>query len=48
MNKDALVDWDVEVIHGIDGIEQEQINQQSRWVSTSAIAQWTKEQLAQP
>ena len=41
MNKDGLVDWDVEVIHGIDGIEQEQFNQQSRWVSTSAIAQWT-------
>ena len=30
-----LVDWDVDVIHGIDGEEQEQINQQSRWVSTS-------------
>ena len=41
-NKNCLVDWDVEVIHGIDGHEQEQIIKQSRWVSTSAVKHWTK------
>ena len=41
-NKHALVDWDFDVIHGIDGLEQEQINQRSRWVSASAMEHWTK------
>ena len=27
-NEHALVDWDIDVIHGIDGLEQEQINKQ--------------------
>ena len=37
-----MVDWEVDVIDGIDGIEQEQINHQSRWVSASAKEHWTK------
>ncbi len=41
-NKNVLVEWDIDVIHGIDGLEQEQFNQQSRWVSTSAMQHWTK------
>ena len=41
-NKDAVADLDVEVIHGIDGYEQEEINQKSRWVSESAIENWTR------
>tara|TARA_B100000674_G_scaffold382195_2_gene325125 strand:+ start:1471 stop:2241 length:771 start_codon:yes stop_codon:yes gene_type:complete len=41
-NKNSLVDWKVDVIHGIDGFGQEQINQQSRWVSASAREHWTK------
>ena len=41
-NKHALSDWKIDVIDGIDGLEQEQINQQSRWVSASAKAHWTK------
>ena len=41
-NANASVDWDIDVIHGIDGLEQEQIYQQSRWVSTSAMQHWTR------
>ena len=41
-NKDAVADLNVEVIHGIDGYEQEEINQKSRWVSESAIENWTR------
>ena len=42
INEDALVDWEVDVINGIDGIEQEEIVHQSRCVSDSALEQWTK------
>ena len=42
INEDALIDWDVNVINGIDGLEQEEINRQSRWVSASAVEYWTK------
>ena len=42
INKHVLVDWNVDVVHGIDGLEQEKIIQQSRWVSASAIEHWTK------
>ena len=42
LNKHALIDWEVDVIHGIDGLEQEQISHQSRWVSASAAEHWTK------
>tara|TARA_B100000674_G_C37917876_1_gene951845 strand:- start:723 stop:1475 length:753 start_codon:yes stop_codon:yes gene_type:complete len=41
-NKNTLVDWDIDVINGIDGHEQKQINEQSRWVSDSAVKHWTK------
>ena len=41
MNKHALIDWEVDVIHGIDGIQQE-IIQRSRWVSASAMEHWTQ------
>ena len=41
-----MVGWKVEVVHGVDGIEQEQINQRSRWVSTSAIEHWTEGAIA--
>ena len=37
-----MVEWEIDVIHGIDGLEQEQVNQQSRWVSASAVQHWTK------
>ena len=42
INKNALVDWDIDVIDGIDGLEQEKINKHSRWVSASARENWTK------
>ena len=42
MNKHALIDWEVDVIHGIDGIQQEEIIQRSRWVSASAMEHWTQ------
>ena len=42
INKNTLIDWDVEVIHGIDGVENQQITQKSRWVSASARKHWTK------
>ena len=41
-NENALVDWDIDVINGIDGLEQQQINEQSRWVSDSAVQHWTR------
>lgn len=42
MNEDTLADWEIDVINGIDGVEQEQINKQSRWISQSATNNWTK------
>ena len=42
LNKKTLIDWDVEVIDGIDGVENQQITQKSRWVSASARKHWTK------
>ena len=42
INEHALVDWKIDVIDGIDGIAQEKINSQSRWVSASARENWTK------
>ena len=42
INQKALNEWDVEVIDGIDGIEQAQIMHRSRWVSNNAAETWTK------
>ena len=42
INNHTLIDWDVEVIHGIDGVENQQIAHKSRWVSSSALKHWTK------
>ena len=42
INKHSLHDWEVEVLDGIDGMQQEQLNHQSRWVSTSAKENWSK------
>jgi GR25 family glycosyltransferase involved in LPS biosynthesis len=41
-NQQALSDWNVEVIDGIDGIEQEQMMCRSRWVSNDAAQTWTR------
>ena len=41
-NEDALVNWEIEVINGIDGHEQKQIIHRSRWVSASAKNSWTE------
>ena len=41
-NNDTLIDWDVEVIDGVDGIENQQISQKSQAVSASARKHWTK------
>lgn len=42
INEHALEDWNIEVVDGIDGIQLEDIIHQSRWVSDSALGQWTK------
>ena len=41
INEHLLVDWEIDVIDGIDGMEQELIISKSRWVSKSAINNWT-------
>ena len=41
INEHLLVDWEIDVIDGIDGMEQELIISKSRWVS-KAQKHWTK------
>ena len=42
INEHSLNDWEVDVIEGIDGIEQKKIYNQSRWLSNSAKENWNQ------
>ena len=42
INKHSLHDWEVEVLDGIDGMQQQKLQHRSRWVSTSAKENWSK------
>ena len=42
INQQSLSDWDVEVVYGIDGVEQDELMHRSKWITEDVAKTWTR------